>query len=299
MSKRNVPVSQKLAPTQLRQRMIEDMTVRNLSPATQASYITAVKRFSMFHRRSPADLGVDDVRAYQVHLVQHKVAWASLNQIVSALRFVYGITLGRKDLPERIPYARVPKTLPVVLSVAEVTRLIDAIEDPVCRTALATVYATGLRTAEVLALRIEHLESARELVRVEQGKGRKDRYVMLSPALLVTLRAYWKIGKPRRWLFPCADGAHPISAATLNTACMRAALVAKIGKPVTVKTLRHCFATHLLEQGVDIRIIQALLGHAQLSTTARYTKVSKHLIAATKSPFDHLALKSAPGSPAP
>ena len=231
MSKRNVP-----APTQLRQRMIEDMTVRNLSPATQASYITSVKRFSMFHHRSPADLGIEDVRAYQVHLVQHKVAWASLNQIVSALRFVYGVTLGRKDLPERIPYARVPKTLPVVLSVAEVTRLIDAIEDPVCHTAVATVYATGLRTAEVLALRIEHLESARELIRVEQGKGRKDRYVMLSPVLLVTLRTYWKIGKPRRWLFPCADGAHPISAATLNAACMRAALVAKIGKPVTVKT---------------------------------------------------------------
>ena len=295
MSKRNV----RARATPLRQRMIEDMTVRNLSPATQASDITAVKRFSLYHGRSPANLGIDDVRAYQVHLVQHKVAGASLNQIVSALRFVYGITLGRKDLPERIPYARVPKTLPVVLSVAEVTRLIDAIEDPVCRTALATVYATGLRTAEVLALRIEHLESARELIRVEQGKGRKDRYVMLSPALLVTLRTYWTIGKPRRWLFPCADGAHPISAATLNTACMRAALVARIGKPVTVKTLRHCFATHLLEQGVDIRIIQALLRHAQISTTARYTKVSKHLIAATKSPFDHLALKSAPGSPAP
>ena len=294
MSKRNIP-----APTQLRQRMIEDMTVRNLSPATQASYITAVKRFSLYHGRSPANLGVDDARAYQVHLVQRKVAWASLNQIVSALRFVYGITLGRKDLPERIPYARVPKTLPVVLSVAEVTRLIDAIEDLVCRTALATVYATGLRTAEVLALRIEHLESARELIRVEQGKGRKDRYVMLSPALLAALRTYWTISKPRRWLFPRVDGLGPIDAAVLNRACMRAALVARIGKPVTVKTLRHCFATHLLEQGTDIRIIQALLGHAQLSTTARYTKVSKHLIAATKSPFDHLALKSAPGSSAP
>ena len=151
--------------------------------------------------------GVEDVRAYQVHLVQHKVASASLNQIVSALRFVYGVTLGRKDLRVRIPYARVPKTLPVVLSVAEVTRLIEASEDPVCCTALATVYASGLRTAEVLALRIEHLESARELIRVEQGvvsktrlrhEGRKDRYVMLSPTLLLTLRAYWTIGKPRR-----------------------------------------------------------------------------------------------------
>jgi len=282
--------------TQLRQRMIEDMRVRNLSPASQASYITAVKKFSRYYRRSPADLGVEEVRAYQVHLVENAIAWATLNQTVSALRFFYGITLGRADLPERIPYARVPKTLPVVLSVAEVARLIEAIDDVVCRTALATVYGTGLRTAEVLSLRIEHIESARDLIRVEQGKGRKDRYVMLSPALLTTLRAYWKTARPRRWLFADADGARPISAATLNHACMRAALMARIGKPVTVKTLRHCFATHLLEQGTDIRIIQALLGHAQLSTTARYTKVSKRLIAATRSPFDGLELK---GLPAP
>jgi len=282
--------------TQLRQRMIEDMTVRNLSPATQASYITAVKKFSRYYRRSPADLGVEEVRAYQVHLVENAIAWATLNQIVSALRFFYGITLGRADLPERIPYARVPKTLPVVLSVAEVARLIEAIDDVVCRTALATVYATGLRTAEVLSLRIEHIESARDLIRVEQGKGRKDRYVMLSPALLTTLRAYWKTARPRRWLFADTDGARPISAATLNHACMRAALMARIGKPVTVKTLRHCFATHLLEQGTDIRIIQALLGPAQFSTTARYTEVSKSLIAATRSPLDGLELK---GLPAP
>ena len=292
MSERNTPKT----VTPLRQRMIEDMAVRNLSPATQASYITAVKRFSLHHRRSPADLGVEDVRAYQVHLVERRIAWASLNQIVSALRFFYGVTLGRTDLPERIPYARVPKTLPVVLSVAEVGRLIDAVEDVVCRTTLATVYATGLRTAEVLALRIEHIESARDLIRVEQGKGRKDRYVMLSPTLLATLRSYWNMARPRRWLFPRSDGPGPISASTLNAACMRAALVAKIGKPVTVKTLRHCFATHLLEQGTDIRVIQALLGHAQLTTTARYTKVSKHLIAATKSPLDRLELKG-PSAP--
>jgi site-specific recombinase XerD len=277
--------------TPLRQRMIEDMTVRNLSPATQASYITAVKKFSRYHGRSPADLGVEEVRAYQVHLVDGAIAWASLNQTVSALRFFYGVTLGRTDLPERIPYARIPKTLPIVLSTAEVTRFIEAVDDVVCRTALATVYATGLRTAEVLWLKIEHLESARELIRVEQGKGCKDRYVPLSPTLLAMLRAYWTIARPRQWLFPKSDGPGPISASTLNKACMRAALLAKIGKPVTVKTLRHCFATHLLEQGTDIRIIQALLGHAQLSTTARYTKVSKKLIAATKSPLDHLALK--------
>jgi site-specific recombinase XerD len=274
--------------------MIEDMTVRNLSPATQASYITAVKKFSRYHRRSPEQLSVEDVRAYQVHLVRNAIAWASLNQIVSALRFFYGVTLGRKDLPERIPYARRPKSLPVVLSAAEVARLIEAVEEPVFRTALATVYATGMRTAEVLSLRIDHIESARNLIRIEQGKGRKDRYVMLSAALLARLRAYWKIARPRRRLFTRPDGQGPINATALNKACMRAALVARIGKPVTVKTLRHCFATHLLEQGADIRVIQALLGHAQLSTTARYTKVSAHLIAATRSPLDQLDLKASP-----
>lgn len=283
--------------TPLRQRMIEDMAVRNLAPTTRATYVGAVKKFSLFYGRSPADLGVEDVRAYQVHLVEQKVAWATLNHTVSALRFLYGVTLGRPDLPERIPYARVPKTLPVVLSTNEVARLLDAVEAPVCRAALITAYATGMRTAEVLTLRIGHIESARELIRVEQGKGRKDRYVMLSPTLLATLRAYWKVVRPRRWVFPRADGSGPLDAATLNATAMRAALVAKIGKPVTVKTLRHCFATHLLEQGVDIRIIQALLGHAQMTTTARYTKVSKQLIAATKSPLDLLDLaKVAPPS---
>lgn len=281
----------------LRRRMIEDMTVRNLSPTTRATYVGAVKKFSLHFGRSPADLGIDDVRAYQVHLVEQKVAWATLNHTVSALRFLYGVTLGRKDLPERIPYARVPKTLPIVLSTNEVARLLDAVEDLACRTALITVYATGMRTAEVLAFRIEHIETARELIRVEQGKGRKDRYVMLSPSLLATLRAYWKIARPRRLMFPRADGTGSLDAATLNAAAMRAALVARIGKPVTVKTLRHCFATHLLEQGVDIRIIQALLGHAQMTTTARYTKVSKQLIAATRSPLDLLDLaKVAPPS---
>jgi site-specific recombinase XerD len=291
-------MSERITP--LRRRMIEDMTVRNLSPATQASYIHAVKKLSRYYRRSPEQLGVEDVRAYQVHLVENAVAWATLNQTVAALRFFYGVTLGRKELPERIPYARVPKTLPVVLSAAEVARLIEAVDELVCRTALATVYATGLRTAEVLSLRIDHIESGRGLIRVEQGKGRKDRYVMLSATLLATLRAYWRIARPCRWLFARPDGPErpqrPIDATTLNAACMRAALLARIGKPVTVKTLRHCFATHSLEQGVDIRVIQALLGHAQLSTTARYTKVSKQLIAATVSPLDRLNLK---GSPAP
>ena len=248
--------------TPLRQRVIEDMTVRNLSPTTRATYIGAVKKFSLFHGRSPADLGIEDVRVYQLHLVEEKVAWATLNHTISALRFFYGVTLGRDDLPERIPYARVPKTLPIVLSTTEVARFLEVVDNDVCRTALTTAYATGMRTAEVLALRIEHIESARGLIRIEHGKGRKDRYVMLSPTLLATLRAHWKSARPSRLFFLRADRTGPLDAATLNAASMRAALRARIGKPVTVKTLRHCFATHLLEQGVDIRIIQALLGTA-------------------------------------
>lgn len=280
--------------TQLRQRMTEDMTVRNLSPTTQRSYIHAVKKFSEHFWRSPTELGLDDVRAYQVHLVGNNIAWATLNQTVSALRFFYGITLGRKDLPERIPYARKPKTLPVVLSADEVARLLEAVEDLTCRIALTTVYATGMRTGEVVAVRIEHIESGRKLIRIEQGKGAKDRYVMLTGALLVILRAYWPIRRPRPWLFPGRDGQSPLDPTALNAACRAAAEVAGITKPVTVKTLRHCFATHLLEQGTDIRIIQALLGHSQLSTTARYTKVSANLIAATPSPIDRLELKVLP-----
>jgi integrase len=192
--------------THLRQRMIEDMTVRNLSPTTQRSYIHAVKKFSEHFWRSPTELGLDDVRAYQVHLVGNNIAWATLNQTVSALRFFYGITLGRKDLPVRIPYARKPKTLPVVLSADEVARLLEAVDDLTCRIALTTVYATGMRTGEVVAVRIEHIESGRKLIRIEQGKGAKDRYVMLTGALLVILRTYWPMRRPRPWLFPGRDG---------------------------------------------------------------------------------------------
>jgi len=282
--------------TQLRQRMIEDMTVRNLSPTTQSSYVHAVKSFSRYFHRSPDRLCIEDVRAYQVHLVGNGVAWATLNQTVSALRFFYGTTLRRQDLPERIPYARKPKTLPIVLSVDEVARLLDAVTDLTCRIALITVYATGMRTSEVVMIRIEHIESGRKLIRIDQGKGGKDRYVMLSDRLLAILRAYWKTAKPRPWLFPKRDGTGPIDPATLNAACRAAAEAAGITKPVTVKTLRHCFATHLHEQGTDIRTIQALLGHSQLSTTALYTKVSAHLIAATPSPIDRLNLAGMPPS---
>ena len=274
--------------TPLRQRMIEDMTIRNLSATTQASYVHAVKSFTRHFGRSPDQATIEDVRAYQLHLVHRKIAWASLNQAVSGLRFFYGVTLGRSDLPMRIPYARKAKSLPVVLGADTVGRLLEAVDDLTCRVALATVYATGLRTSEVVAIRIEHIETERELIRVVCGKGAKDRYVPLSPALLALLRAYWKVVRTRPWLF--MDEAHsaPLSTTALNAAIKAAAARIGAAGAITVRTLRHCFATHLLEQGTDIRVIQVLLGHAQLTTTARYTKVSSTLIAATKSPLDRL-----------
>ena len=270
----------------MRQRMIEDMTIRNLSVTTQASYVHWVKSFALHIGRSPDQATIDDVRAFQLHLVRRNIAWATLNQAVSGLRFFFGITLGRTDLPVRIPYARKAKTLPVVLGADTVGRLLEAVDDLTCRVALATAYATGLRTSEVVAIRIEHIETERTLIRVACGKGAKDRYVPLSPTLLALLRAYWKAVRTRPWLF--MDEAEPLSTTALNAAIKAAAARIGAGEAITVKTLRHCFATHLLEQGTDIRVIQVLLGHAQLTTTARYTKVSSTLIAATTSPLDRL-----------
>ena len=286
MVKRNPP----RPITPLRQRMIEDMTIRNLSATTQASYVHWVKSFAQHIGRSPDQATIEDVRAFQLYLVRRKIAWATLNQAVSGLRFFFGVTLGRADLPVRIPYARKAKTLPVVLAAEEVARLLEAVEDLTCRVALACAYATGLRTSEVVSIRIEHIETARAVIFVAEGKGAKDRYVMLSPALLVLLRSYWQVARPRPWLFMDASGTGPLSASTMNAAIKQAAAKTSLAKTVTVKTMRHCFATHLLEQGTDIRVIQVLLGHAQLTTTARYTKVSSALIASTPSPLDRLGL---------
>jgi integrase/recombinase XerD len=286
MSKRNAarPI------TPLRQRMIEDMTIRNLSPATQASYVHWVKSFALYIGRSPDQATSEDVRAFQLHLVRRKIAWATLNQAVSGLRFFFGITIGRTDLPIRIPYARKAKTLPVVLGADTVGRLLEAVDDLTCRVALATAYATGLRTSEVVAIRIEHIETERKLIRVASGKGAKDRYVPLSPGLHTLLRAYWKVARTRPFLFMDEGRTGSLATATLNAAIQDAAAKIGVADVISVKTLRHCFATHLLEQGTDIRVIQVLLGHAQLTTTARYTKVSSTLIAATPSPLDRLGL---------
>jgi integrase/recombinase XerD len=278
----------------LRRRMIEDMTIRNLSPSTQQSYIYAVSKFSRHFGRSPDRLGLEDVRAYQLHLIAQQRSWSHINQTVCALRFFYGVTLGRSDAREQIVAARESQRLPEVLSGEEIVRFLEVVPGLRNRVALTTAYAAGLRVGEVARLQTAAIDSSRMLIRIEQGKGGKDRYVMLSPQLLQILRTYWRLARPAKWLFPGHAPAEPVSVATLQEACRQAARQAALSKPVTVHTLRHSFATHLLEAGTDIRIIQVLLGHARLSTTARYTQVATHLIADTASPLDRLGLAVTP-----
>ena len=278
----------------LRRRMIEDMTVRNLSPTTQRSYLHAVTKFSRFFHRSPDRLGLEDVRAFQVHLVATGISWPSLNQTVCALRFFYGVTLGRGEIPERIAYAREPRKLPVVLSADEVVRFLGVVPSLKMRAALTTAYAAGLRASEAAGLKVANIDSGRMVIRIEHGKGAKDRYVMLSAQLLGILRTYWRLARPKEWLFPGRDESKPIDVQVLHSACRSARAAAGLAKRVTVHTLRHSFATHLLESGTDIRIIQVLLGHGNLSSTARYTQVSNGLIGRTQSPFDRLTLEVAP-----
>lgn len=278
----------------LRRRMIEDMTVRNLSPATQRSYLHAVSKFSRYFGRSPKRLDLEDVRAFQVHLVSSGISWPALNQTVCALRFFYGVTLGHAEIPERIAYARTPRKLPVVLNADEVVRFLEAVPSLKTRTALTTAYAAGLRASEAVSLKVGDIDSGRMVIRVEHGKGGKDRTVMLSARLLAILRVYWQLARPKEWLFPGRDGTRPIDVQVLHSACRSARTAAGIDKRVTVHTLRHSFATHLLENGTDIRIIQVLLGHNHLSSTARYTKVSNGLIRRTESPLDRLKLEVVP-----
>ncbi|MGB7855418.1 MAG: tyrosine-type recombinase/integrase [Pseudolabrys sp.] len=280
----------------LRRRMIEDMTVRNLSPATQRSYVHAVAKFSRHFGRSPERLGLEEIRAFQVHLVANGISWPALNQTVCALRFFYGVTLGHAEIPERIAYARTPRTLPVVLNADEVVRFLEAVPSLKTRTALTTAYAAGLRASEAVGLKVGNIDSERGVIRVAHGKGGKDRYVMLSAQLLRILRVYWRLARPKEWLFPGRDGAGPMHVQVLYSACRSARAAAGIDKRVTVHTLRHSFATHLLENGTDIRIIQVLLGHNNLSSTARYTKVSNGLIRRTQSPLDRLDIEVVPPS---
>jgi integrase/recombinase XerD len=269
------------------------MKVRNLSPVTQRWDVHAVAKFARHFNRSPDRLRLAEVREYQVHLTSTDISWASFNVAVCALRFFYGVTLGRTAMVDRIPYARKRRQLPVILSADDVTRFLAAVPSRKHRTALMTAYAGGLRVSEVVRLRIADIDSDRMLIRVEQGKGGRDRYIMLSPQLLIVLRAYWREARPVHWLFPGQDESRPLDASVLQAACRTARVTAKLGKPVTVHTLRHSFATHLLEAGTDIRTIQVLLGHRDLSTTARYTQVAVTTIGSTASPFDRLKMEGA------
>jgi site-specific recombinase XerD len=281
------------AMSPLRRRMIEDMTIRKLAPKTQHDYLQRVKNFAAYLGRSPDTASSEDVRRYQLHLTASGVGVPTINQTISTLRFFFKVTLGRPDLVERATFVREPRKLPVVLSPEEVARFLDAAPSLKYKAALSVAYGAGLRVSEVVALKVSDIDSKRMIIRVEQGKGRKDRYVMLSPHLLELLRAWYRMARPQGWLFPGRDPVQPMTTRQLNRACHAAAQMAEIGKPVSMHTLRHSFATHLLEQNIDIRVIQVLLGHAKLDTTALYTRVATKTIQQVMSPLDRITLTQA------
>lgn len=276
--------------TTLRQRMTDDLRLRNRSLRTINTYIACVAHFARHFGKSPELLGQEEIRQYQVYLVeQRRVSWSYFNQAVCALRFLYRHTLGRDWVVAHIPFPRQPRKLPVILSQAEVIRFLEASKKIKFRALFMTAYATGLRLLELTHLRVSDIDSQRLVIRVHQGKGQKDRYVMLSPRLLKVLRLYWQAERPATWLFPSLRKDQPINPSVVQRACHQAGLDAGLSKPVTVRMLRHCFATHLVENGTDIRIVQSLLGHRHISTTQIYTQVSTKTVRATESPLDLLA----------
>lgn len=261
--------------TRLRQRMIEDLTIRNYSPRTIDIYVERVAKFAQHFGQPPDRLGPDEIRAFQLFLVQtKKTSWAQLNQTVCALRFFYKVCLGQAWMIEHVPFPRQPRRLPVVLSRQEVAALFEAVTNLKHRTILMTLYASGARLSEGLALRVADVDSGRMLLRLEQGKGAKDRYVPLSRTLLGQLRRYWKHYHPLGWLFPSTEPERPLTGSAVQKVCTRAADKAHLGKRVSPHTLRHTFATHLLEAGTDLKTIQVLLGHRHLNTTSRYLHVA-------------------------
>ena len=261
--------------TTLRQRMIEDLRIRNYSPRTIECYTRCVAAFARHFGTSPAELGPEHIRAYQTFLVQTKHAsWTAFNQMVCALRFLYRTTLRQPGVIEHIPFPRQPKTLPVVLSRAELVRFFAAVPNLKHRTVLMTMYAAGLRLSEALGLRLSDVDGERQCLRVAQGKGQKDRYTILAPGLLEQLRTYWRLTRPRSWLFPGRPPEQPLTASAIQRRCAPAARRAKLAKRVSTHTMRHCFATHLLEAGTDLRTIQQMLGHRSLETTSLYLHVA-------------------------
>jgi len=272
----------------LRRRMIEDMTVRKFVEKTQKDYIRHVKGLTTFLGRSPDTATAEDLRRYQLHLTESGIRPPSVNGAVSALRFFFSTTLDRPDVTKLLTFVAEPRKIPVVLSPEEVTRFLDAAPGPKYKAAFSAAYGAGLRVSEVVALKVSDVDSERMLLRIEQGKGRKDRFAMLSPQLLVLLRDWWRIARPQVWLFPGRDRINPLTTRQFNRAVHAAAHMAEIAKRVTPHTLRHSFATHLLEQNIDIRVIQVLLGHAKLETTSLYTRVATNTIRTVMSPLDRL-----------
>lgn len=286
--------------TVLRQRMTEDMQVRNLSAHTQASYLQQVSLFARYFRTSPGALTPEHIRTYQIYLTnEKKLATSSIHLAVAALRFLYRVTLKKEWIfSEEIPLPKKPQKLPVILSPDEVVHFLGCVDCGKHRVILTTCYAAGLRISEAVRLKAAAIDSARMVIRVEQGKGSKDRYVMLSPRLLEILRNYWKAARPKGWLFPGIHNERPISKEAVEAACQKAHRLSGLSKPVTPHSLRHAFAVHLLESGTDVRTIQLLLGHRSLATTGRYLRIATSKVCATSSPLDLLP-RPVPAEPEP
>src|SRR5580698_481088 len=276
----------------LRQRMIEDMRMRKLSPKTQASYIRGVRRLAAHLGRSPDTATVEDLRNYQLHLVDQGTSPITLNATITGLKFFFDVTLDRAELMAKMKPVFVPRTLPVVLSREDVSSLIAATKNLKHQTALSVAYGAGLRANEVISLKVGDVDSTRMTLRIQQGKGGKDRYAMLSPVMLERLRTWWRVARAQGkmldggWLFPGLNPVEPLTTRQLNRAVHEARLAARIDKQVSLHTLRHSFATHLLEQKVDIRVIQVLLGHKKLETTSLYTHVATEILRQVIGPLE-------------
>jgi integrase/recombinase XerD len=289
----------KTAITPLRSRMIEDMNARKLGSSTQRGHIHSCKRFAAFLNRSPDTATAEDIRRFQLHLAEAGLSICNRNRIMTGLRFLFRVTLRRLDLAAEIYHLREPQKIPLVMSPDEARRLLAVASKLKVRTLLSLAYGCGLRASEVVRLKVKHIDSAQKVIRIEQSKGRKDRNVMLSPETLDLLRQWWKVRPSRydagaaiaeRWLFPGNRRGQPMTTRQLSRLFHHAAEAAGIKKAVTLHALRHSFATHLLEQDVDIRVIQVLLGHAKLDTTALYARVATKTIRAVTSPLEHLKL---------
>ena len=279
---------EKMSP--LRARMIEDMRIRGMQETSQKAHIRALKDFTDFLGRSPDTATPDELRTYQLHMTDTEVTPSVYNARITALRFFFGMTCDREDMKKYMQFRTEPRKLPIVLSIEEVSAVLAAAPGPGMkyRAALSIGYGAGLRASEVTNLKVRDIDSDRMLIHVERGKGGKDRDVMLSPSLLELLRAYWREARPQGWLFPGQSRVEPMSPRSLNRAFNSAKAMVGIKKPATLHSLRHSFATHLLEADTDVRVIQVLLGHAKLTTTARYTHVATKTLRNVASPFEHV-----------